>query len=227
MKITNLNINAFGKFIGKSLSFSDGLNVISGNNEAGKTTTHTFIKSMLFGIKKKKSKTLIDTYTKYMPWDSKNSYGGSLSFIYDDKEYQIYREFNDTNPVFEIREITNKGKLIDNPELFLNKVLHNLTINSFDNTISIGQLKAAQDSTMIDELHRIIANLNTSGDMSIDTLYALKMLNQKKESLNNQLDKNATIMYTRQLGNIRNIEKELENKRYENLLPSIQSKKNK
>ena len=225
MKITSLNINAFGKFIGKTLSFSDGINVICGNNEAGKTTTHAFIKAMLFGIKKKKSKTQTDIYSKYLPWDSKNSYGGSLSFIYNNKEYQIYREFNETNPIFEIREITDKGKLIDNPELFLNKVLHNLTANSFDNTISIGQLKAAQDSTMIDELHRIIANLNTSGDMSIDTLYALKMLSQKKEILNNQLDKDATITYTKQLGSIRNLEKELENKKYENLLPTIQSKK--
>lgn len=227
MKITSLNINAFGKFIGKTLSFSDGVNVICGNNEAGKTTTHAFIKAMLFGIKKKKSKVQTDIYSKYMPWDSKNYYGGSLSFIYNDKEYQIYREFNETNQVFEIREITDKGKLIENPELFLNKVLHNLTTNSFDNTISIGQLKAAQDSSMIDELHRIIANLNTSGDMSIDTLYALKMLNQKKEILNSQLDKDATITYTKQLGSIRNIEKELENKRYENLLPSTQAKKSK
>ena len=225
MKITSLNINAFGKFIGKTLSFSDGINVICGNNEAGKTTTHAFIKAMLFGIKKNKSKVLTDIYSKYIPWDSKNSYGGALSFIYNNHEYQIYREFNESNPIFEIREITNKGNLVENPELFLNKVLHNLTSNSFDNTISISQLKSAQDSTMIDELHRIIANLNTSGDMSIDTLYALKMLNQKKEMLNKQLDKEATITYTRQLGNIRNLEKELENKKYDNLLPSVQEKK--
>ena len=60
MKIKGLNINGFGKFKDKSINLSDGLNVVYGNNEAGKSTTHTFIKSMLFGMAKKKSKTKVD-----------------------------------------------------------------------------------------------------------------------------------------------------------------------
>lgn len=225
MIITNLNINGFGKFIGKTISFSNGINLIYGNNEAGKTTIHTFIKSMLFGIKKKKSKNQIDIYSKYYPWDSKNVFGGSLSFIYNDKEYQIFREFNEQNPVFEIRNISDKGRLIKNPELFLSRVLYNLNIDSFDNTISIGQLKASQDSSMINELHRILSNLNTTGDMSIDSNYAINILTQKKEALQFNLDSDATILYNKQLGNIKNIERELSSKNYENKLPDVISKK--
>lgn len=225
MIITNLNINGFGKFVYKAISFSNGINLIYGNNEAGKTTIHTFIKSMLFGIKRKKNKNSTDVYTKYFPWDSKNSFGGTLSFIYNNREYQISREFNESNPQFEIRNVTEKGKLIKNPELFLSKVLYNLNIDTFDNTISIGQLKSSQDSSMIYELHRILANLNTTGDMSIDSNYAINLLSQKKDLLQLNLDSNATILYNKQLGNIRNIERELSSKNFENKLPNIVSKK--
>jgi DNA repair exonuclease SbcCD ATPase subunit len=226
MKITSININGYGKFANKTISFTDGLNVVYGNNEAGKSTTHTFIKSMLFGTKKKKSKVLVDTYTKYMPWDKNSKYEGTLTFNHKGKNYQIYRVFDEKNPILEIRDIDGKGKLINNPEVFLHRVLNNLSIDSFDNTISIGQLKSAQDKSMVDELKKFIANLNTSGNMSINTLSAINFLKQRKDSLQMNLNSDATMLYNKQLGNIRNIEKELSNKNYENKLPEILQKKN-
>lgn len=225
MKITSININGYGKFANKIINFSDGLNVVYGNNEAGKSTTHTFIKSMLFGIRKKKSKVQVDTYSKYMPWDKGSKYEGTLCFKYKDKEYQIYRVFDSKNPVLEIREISGKGKIVNNPEVFLHRVLNNLSIDSFDNTISIGQLKSAQDKTMVDELKKFISNLNTSGNMSINTLSAINFLKQRKDSLSMNIKSDATMLYNKQLGNIRNIEKELSNKNYENKLPEILEKK--
>lgn len=224
MKITSININGYGKFTNKSISFTDGVNVVYGNNEAGKSTTHTFIKSMLFGTKKKKSKLQVDTYAKYKPWDS-DKYEGTLCFSYKDKNYQIYRVFDEKNPVLEIREIGGNGKVISNPETFLYKVLNNLSIDSFDNTISIGQLKSAQDKSIVEELKKFIANLNTSGNMSINTLAAINFLKQRKDSLQMNLNSNATMLYNRQLGDIRNIEKELSNKNFENKLPEILRKK--
>ena len=50
MKILDIYINGFGKFHGRNLSFEDGLNIVYGKNEAGKSTIHTFIRGMLFGI---------------------------------------------------------------------------------------------------------------------------------------------------------------------------------
>lgn len=226
MIITSLKISAFGKFINKTINFSDGLNIIYGENEAGKSTTHAFIKAMLFGFDKKKNKVSTDSYQKYYPWDSQNQYGGSLTFIYANCTYEIEREFSITEPKLEIRNLSEGGITVDDPDLFLNKVLHNISRDTFDNTISVRQLKSAQNSSMIDELHQIISNLNTSGDMSIDTLYALNLLSHKKEKLQQSKDKEATIIYNRQLGNIRNLEKELSNQKYDNKLPELISKKN-
>ena len=54
MKILSLHIEGFGKFHDLDISFKDGLNVVYGKNEAGKSTLHTFIRGMLFGIEKQR-----------------------------------------------------------------------------------------------------------------------------------------------------------------------------
>ena len=52
MKLLELHIDGFGKFHDQTFVFHDGINVIYGKNEAGKSTLHTFIRSMLFGIER-------------------------------------------------------------------------------------------------------------------------------------------------------------------------------
>ena len=37
---------------GETLELKEGINVIYGENESGKSTIHTFIRSMLFGMKR-------------------------------------------------------------------------------------------------------------------------------------------------------------------------------
>ena len=50
MKLLHAEIAAFGKFYRRSFSFQDGIHVIGGPNEAGKSTLHAFIGAMLFGL---------------------------------------------------------------------------------------------------------------------------------------------------------------------------------
>ena len=57
MKILSLHIDGFGKLNDRDLSFKDGLNVVYGRNEAGKSTLHTFIRGMLFGIERQQKMT--------------------------------------------------------------------------------------------------------------------------------------------------------------------------
>ena len=53
MKITELILKNFGKFTNKQILLTDGINIIYGENESGKTTLHTFLKGMLFGMERK------------------------------------------------------------------------------------------------------------------------------------------------------------------------------
>ena len=53
------------------MELSPGINVLYGENESGKTTTHTFIRSMFYGVRRLRGKAALnDTYTKYEPWEN-------------------------------------------------------------------------------------------------------------------------------------------------------------
>ena len=71
MRFLDLYISGFGKFHDTAVSFEDGLNVIYGKNEAGKSTIHTFIRGMLFGIERQRGRAARnDIYSKYEPWEN-------------------------------------------------------------------------------------------------------------------------------------------------------------
>ena len=52
MRLLELNLKNFGKFHNKRLEFGDGIQLIYGENESGKSTIHSFIKAMLFGMER-------------------------------------------------------------------------------------------------------------------------------------------------------------------------------
>ena len=54
MIIKDIRLTNFGKFNHKMVTLEPGLNIVYGENEAGKTTLHTFIRGMLFGIEKQR-----------------------------------------------------------------------------------------------------------------------------------------------------------------------------
>jgi uncharacterized protein YhaN len=47
MLFTKLKLNYFGRFHDKEIELKPGINLIYGDNEAGKSTIHAFIKGML------------------------------------------------------------------------------------------------------------------------------------------------------------------------------------
>ena len=70
MRFLDLYIKGFGKFHDTFVSFEDGLNLVYGKNEAGKSTIHTFIRGMLFGIERQRGRAAKnDLYSKYEPWE--------------------------------------------------------------------------------------------------------------------------------------------------------------
>ena len=74
MLIKKITIRNFGKINNRTFEFSEGINVIYGENESGKTTLHNFIKSMFYGIPRGRGKSA--AYRAYEPWDNPGEYGG-------------------------------------------------------------------------------------------------------------------------------------------------------
>lgn len=99
MKIDKLKINGFGKIKDKELEFSNGINLVFGENETGKSSLLKFITSMLYGVSKNKNGKEISDFDRFNPWKS-DEYSGKITYTLDDgKTYEIYREFKKKNPV--------------------------------------------------------------------------------------------------------------------------------
>ena len=54
MKIDELKVNSYGKLKNKDIKFEDGINIIYGENERGKSTLLNFIVNMFYGTSKNK-----------------------------------------------------------------------------------------------------------------------------------------------------------------------------
>lgn len=85
MRITELYIRGFGKFSGQRFFLEDGVQVIEGENEFGKSTLHAFIRAMLFGMERGRGRAAArDDFTRYEPWDEPGRYGGMMRFVCGD-----------------------------------------------------------------------------------------------------------------------------------------------
>lgn len=79
MQIKEADIFQFGKLQNKNISFEPGMNVIYGKNEAGKSTLHSFLCAMLFGMEKGRGRSSVtDAYSQYEPWHAPSFYAGAL-----------------------------------------------------------------------------------------------------------------------------------------------------
>lgn len=106
MKINRLNIDNFSKFHQKTFDFSDGVNLIYGENEAGKSTIHVFIKSILFGIEGTSNSTS-KSNTNLKPWDADGEFSGSMDITFRGREYRIKRVFDDYENKLEVTQLEN------------------------------------------------------------------------------------------------------------------------
>lgn len=223
MRLLDLHINGFGKFHDTSISFKDGINIVYGKNEAGKSTLHTFIRGMLFGIERQRGRAARnDVYSKYEPWENSGTYEGMLRLKSDGCIYRIERSFQKNKKEFTIINETS-GRETEPTKAFLEQLLSGLSETAYNNTISISQLKSATEDGMISELKNYIANMNTTGNMALNITKATAYLKNQRKQLESQLMPEAARTYTSLLSEIRNLDKEISSPEYENQMSEFQS----
>lgn len=64
MKINNLKINAYGNIENKDINLKQGINIIQGKNESGKSTLLNYIISSFYGISKNKDGRVLSDYDR-------------------------------------------------------------------------------------------------------------------------------------------------------------------
>jgi len=158
VKITEIYIKSFGKLRGVKITPVDGVNIIYGENEAGKSTVMAFVLAMLYGVGKGEQR------HRYDPWAG-GRMSGVLSIESDGREYILTRQFGVTKAA-DKTELWCKtsGEQIDlapgtEPGVYL------LGINreSFVNTVFIGQAGTPINGSNNEILARL-TNLATAGD---------------------------------------------------------------
>ncbi|SEA35102.1 AAA domain-containing protein [Oribacterium sp. KHPX15] len=217
MRFVDIHIDGFGKFHNFDMHLEDGMNIIYGHNEAGKSTLHSFLQAMLYGLGRRSGKPLSK---KYQSWDYPEDYSGQLRIEYEGKKYLISRDFNQ-----DLLSIYNEtdGEDIEYPELWLNTMLKGISETAFENTVSIGQLRSATSRGMINELKSCIRNLNATGDISLDSEGALSILDEQRTRLESKLVPDAAKTYAQLIGEVRNIERDIQQPEYENQLRKYQN----
>ena len=231
MRLIDLHIDGFGKFHDLDLRFAEGMNILYGHNEAGKSTLHAFLQAMLYGLERRPGiGSAAKLHKKYRPWDAPERFGGTLRLAHEGRIYRIVRDFNaddlsadgSTISSLEIWDET-AGVRVPDPRGFLQAMLGGISETAFENTVSIGQLRSATSRSMVHELKSYITNLSTTGDMSLDSAGALKLLRQQRSALEAKRVPEAAKSYAQLIGEIRNIEREIAQPEYENQLRKYQA----
>lgn len=187
MKLLETTIRHFGKFHQTSFTFGDHINILYGKNGAGKSTLHTFLRSMLFGMERKKGRAAhSDEYSRYMPWVSSGDYGGSLRLSQNGRICQFTRNFLTDPKNLEIFDET-RNKPVPADGDFVSQMRNGLTEVTFDNTISIGQLRGETSPAMAGALKNYIGNLHSAGSGNLDIAAAIAALTMQKKQLSSRL----------------------------------------
>ena len=205
MILEKLYIDGFGKFSDYSLDFSPSIQILYGENEAGKSTIHAFIQVMLYGIPKGASKK--EVFFQYRPFSKALGFGGSLTFSHQGKSYCVQRDFLQGGEAH--ITMLPQGEKLSEGESFLQSVLSPFSLESFKNTVSIRQLKSSTQREMVYELQAMLSNFQESGNVDLNPTAALDYLEQEEARLTEKMIPDATKRYSGLLGEVKNTRRSL------------------
>lgn len=182
MKINNLRINAYGNIEDKDISLKNGINIIQGKNESGKSTLLNYIISSFYGISKNKEGRELSDYERYKPWNS-SEFSGRIQYeLGDGKKFEIFRDFNKKNPKIyneKLEDITNQfevdkrdGSKFFTEQTGVDKQMYLSTVVSMQEEV---RLVEKDQNILIQK----IANLAGTGEDNVSYKKALSKLQDK------------------------------------------------
>ena len=161
MVINEINIINFGSISNKKIEFTNGFNLVLGENEKGKSTILNFIRFVFYGFSSRKSE-----LKKYEPI-SGEKINGSITVCDGKNVYEISRNLNLTKSKQVSCVNKTTGEVMDKDFCDnLGENLLNKNDASFINTLFIGQGKGALSGDK-EEILTKLSNITKSGDEDI------------------------------------------------------------
>lgn len=187
MWVKELILKNFGKFKEKRIELSEGINLIYGENEAGKTTIHTFLRGMLYGMERGRGRAaLTDRFSKYEPWDDPNHYAGTLRFESGGRTFCLNRNFDKYAKSASLF-CEDDGEELSLEQGDLDVLLGGLQETDYENTIGVGQNKVMVGKELAMEIKNFAANYCVTGDSDLDLNVALGNLKNRKKELEQEI----------------------------------------
>ena len=230
MKINDLKINSYGKLKNKDITLENGINIIYGENERGKSTLLNSIVNLLYGTSKNKKGKDISDYDKFKPWDSEE-FSGKISYSLDNNDrFEVFREFGKKTPKIydkNMEEISKSfsidkstGSQFFTEQTGVDEDTFTSTVVSFQNAVEI-------DNQTQNILLQKIANTSSTGDEGISYKKAIDKLNKKQldEIGTNRSQGKPINIVTNEIHDLTDINEELS--KYESLKYDIEDRKNK
>lgn len=168
MRLDKIYISAFGGLKDFTLELTDGLNVIYGNNEDGKSTVAAFIKAMFYGTGRNSQSLAASVRQKYTPWDG-STMAGRIYFTHQNKNYCLEKEFRKSDSTDRILLTDlDSGKAVDAGEN-VGQQFFGLSSAAFERSLFIGNGDFIKDGAAAGEINAKLSNIAVTGNE--DTSY--------------------------------------------------------
>lgn len=183
MKINEIKINSYGKLKEKNINFDEGINIVYGDNEKGKSTLLNFIVNMFYGTSRNKKGREISDYEKFKPWDTEEFSGKIMYTLDDNSKYEVFREFGKKNPKIyneDMDDVTKDYSIDKNTgsQFFLEQT--KVDEQTFTSTVVSYQNEVELDNQTQNILLQKMANTSSTGDDNISYKKAMDRLNKKQ-----------------------------------------------
>lgn len=181
MIICELHMKNFGRFSDKKIDLAPGINLVTGRNEAGKSTAAQFVKAMFFGMKKGRGRAAgKDMFQHYAPWNGSNP-EGAMVFSCNGRTFKLNRRFPDGEELF----CVDDGELLSVAEGDLEMLLGGVSEGLYRNAVYTGAGDLFPGEDLSERLGSYLLNMESTkeeqADVQVATAY-LKALKKEAES---------------------------------------------
>ena len=178
MHLTKLLIRDFGKFHNKSMDLEPGVNILYGEEGAGKSTVRDFLVGLIYGIPRRDGITKVGSNYELRKPENSTGYSGTAYIKDDEKTYLVDRSFLAGAKKASVLDVQS-GREVN---LKYQDTLSGTIIDTDKNTFLDTRCIVENTSKSIEGLQEYLTNISLTGTANINKAKAIEYLEKEKKS---------------------------------------------